>query len=197
MSNAKLGTLIDKVREQRDKRGHFITTYSGAKFFIEDANVEDIPLFDIAHALSQNCRYNGHLERFYSVAEHSCIVADYVKGGSQDPKLRRTALLHDLSEAFVPDIPRPFKPFINGFEEMEEKIMESAAKVFDIYWPFPEEVIWVDQNIVRAEAEKLYRNPPDWTKYYEDVVDQKDITGWEPRYARDQWLSYFYYLEKQ
>jgi hypothetical protein len=74
------GPNMNPCPEQRDKRGAFVTTFSGAKFFVDECNIQDIPLEDIAHSLSMNCRFNGHLAHFYSVAEHSVLVSQLVEG---------------------------------------------------------------------------------------------------------------------
>jgi len=46
-------------------RGNYMTTCSGGRFYPQDPRESDIKLEDIAHALSQLCRYGGHLRRFY------------------------------------------------------------------------------------------------------------------------------------
>jgi hypothetical protein len=67
---------LGRVRSDDDPRGPSIITLSGAKFYIDECNVSEIPIEDIAHALSFNCRFNGHTSRFYSVAEH-CVRATH------------------------------------------------------------------------------------------------------------------------
>lgn len=179
--------------EQRDKRGNFVTTYSGVKFFIDKCNIQDVPIEDIAHALSMNCRFNGHLERFYSVAEHSVILSYHVP-----LEYRMTALLHDVSEAFVPDMPRPFKAQITGFDTYEEKIMRSVADHYGTYYPLPDVVQYVDKNIVRDEAENLYRNPPCWLEFYDSVVSPVWFQdAHSPAEAKRWFLDRFYYLQAE
>lgn len=152
-------------------RGDFITTYSGAAFYINELNIEDIPIQDIAHALSRNCRFNGHICRHYSVAEHSVLVSELV------PKeYALWGLLHDISEAFVPDIPRPFKHIIGGFKEYEERLLEKVAKFYDLPYPIPEPVHYIDRHIVAAEAEKLFLSVPAWTKEYDQIKDLENYT---------------------
>ena len=183
-------TPANDCPEQRDQRGAFITTYSGVKFFVEDANIQDVPIEDIAHALSMNCRFNGHLSQFYSVAQHSVIVSYLVPD-----RMRLTALMHDVSEAFVPDMPRPFKKFITGFEEYEDKIQRAVSEHYGTQYPLPDEVNHVDKNIVRDEATHLYSSPPDWIEFYESVAAHE---GWfryySPADARQLFLDRFYYL---
>jgi hypothetical protein len=39
---------------------------------------EDVDIRDIAHATAMQCRYNGHVTKFYSVAEHMVHISDAV-----------------------------------------------------------------------------------------------------------------------
>lgn len=48
----------------------YIQTLSGKKFNYLTATVDDIDVEDIATALSNICRFAGHLPEFYSVAQH-------------------------------------------------------------------------------------------------------------------------------
>ena len=175
--------------EQRDERGAFVTTYSGVKFFVEDCNIAEVPIEDIAHALAMNCRFNGHLDQFYSVAQHSVIVSSLVPS-----EHRMTALLHDVSEAFLPDMPRPFKQYIGGFQDYEDRIDRAVADTYGTTYPLPESVKYIDKNIVRDEAEAMYRVPPDWITYYESVAGKEWFMKLTPMQAKMYFLDRYYYL---
>jgi hypothetical protein len=71
--------------------------------------VEDIDIQDICHALSNICRYGGHCPKFYSVAQHSVEVANWLADGGFDLKTQLWGLLHDASEAYMPDVASPLK----------------------------------------------------------------------------------------
>ena len=94
----------------------FVETSSGTRFSLADP--EFLPE-DIAHALSMNCRFNGHTSAFYSVAEHSLLVADLVDmmGGNYQQRLE--ALLHDATEAYLSDVPAPFKQFLPDWRKLD------------------------------------------------------------------------------
>jgi hypothetical protein len=80
---------------------------------------------DIAGGLSRKCRFNGQCNRFYSVAEHSVMVArlmSQVYGG--DPL---EGLLHDGSEAYLPDVPSPYKHVLPDLSAMDKRV-ESALR---------------------------------------------------------------------
>ena len=81
-----------------------IVTHTGQVVELRNIQVQDICLADIVHSLPMQCRYNGHCDRFYSVAEH-CIRASwraFEEGLS--PMLQMAALLHDASETYIGDI---------------------------------------------------------------------------------------------
>lgn len=85
------------------KEAVFIETMSGQWWL-------DKPFFeieDIAHALSLNCRFNGHIRHFYSVAQHSLMVANLMASLALGDPLE--GLLHDATEAYMSDVPAPLK----------------------------------------------------------------------------------------
>lgn len=145
---------------------NFTATGSGKKFHFLDPQPEEICIYDIAHALSMNCRYNGHVSEFYSVAEHSALIAEEVWQRTTCPIKALSALLHDASEAYICDIPRPVKPHLLNYEELESNIEKAIQSKFDV--PEPCEVTkYLDCNIVKDEAIELFRNVPDWVDAYE------------------------------
>ena len=105
-----------------------IQTFTGRHINPFDPDPDAIDIEDIAHALSHICRFTGHTHTFYSVAQHSVHVADLVcrnTAGLAKPARSRAvlmALLHDASEAYLCDIPRPLKPHV-----YVQPILEMAA----------------------------------------------------------------------
>lgn len=142
-------------------RGNWIQTYSGKKFYALDPQPEDICIEDIAHALSRMCRYAGHCNRFYSVAEHSILLADYLPN-----KYKLAALLHDASEAYLVDIPRPFKPYLTNYYDLEAKIMDAIYAKFDVDCGFHDEIKAVDTRILNDEREQnMNKSDNKWDDY--------------------------------
>ena len=90
----------------------------------------EVIINDVAHGLKHTCRFNGHITRFYDVGSHSVMVAEimeYLELG--DPM---EGLLHDAAEAYIGDLPAPFKPFCPGFVAMEESIERVVREAWDL-----------------------------------------------------------------
>ncbi len=120
------------------RRGDWQQTFTGRQFWPCDPRAEDVALDDIAHALSLQCRFAGHCRAFYSVAEHSVRVSRVVwlsaydagMTGAQTTLLALAGLLHDASEAYCIDVPRPLKPFLQGYREIERGVAAAIAERF-------------------------------------------------------------------
>ena len=69
---------------------------------------EQVNIHDIAHALANKCRYTGHTREFMGVGQHCLFGSELI-----DPKFALTFLLHDASEAYLPDIATPIKPHVH------------------------------------------------------------------------------------
>ena len=85
----------------------WIQTYLGLALDLDAPRVDQIEIEDIAHALSNVCRYNGHCAWHYSVAQHSVYVAELVRATA--PELALVGLLHDSAEAYIGDWSSPLK----------------------------------------------------------------------------------------
>src|ERR1700724_2684254 len=83
--------------------GGWQQTFTGRRFYPLSPRVEDVCIEDIAHALSNICRYGGHCREFYSVAQHCNMVSDWM------PEFKLEGLLHDSPEAYIGDMVRPVK----------------------------------------------------------------------------------------
>lgn len=132
--------------------GDWIQTYNKHQFHALDPRSGDFDIEDIAHALSLQCRFSGHTRVHYSVAEHSIRVADLCP-----PEHKLWALLHDASEAYLVDIPRPFKrlPEFAFYREIEAKTMEAICDQFGLPRECPECVHKADEVMLATEARDL------------------------------------------
>ena len=93
-------------------KDRYLSTYTGKKFYPYDPRPEQICIEDIAHGLSMLCRFAGQCRFFFSVAEHSIAVAHLLPAN-----LKLFGLLHDASEAYLVDLPRPVKAGCRSTEQ--------------------------------------------------------------------------------
>lgn len=64
-------------------------------------------------------------------------------------------LLHDASEAYICDLPRPIKSYITNYKELEEQLMQCIAEKFNLSYPFDKEVKRIDTVLLATEARDL------------------------------------------
>jgi hypothetical protein len=145
---------MDSMDTMDGRVGDWIQTYSGGRFWPLDPRAEEVEIIDIAHALSQICRYNGHCRMFYSVAQHSMLVA-----AACSAENRLWGLMHDAAEAYLADVVRPVKHCLEGWEAIEERVLRAIAERFGLAWPVPAEVKEIDTRILINEKRDLMRNP--------------------------------------
>jgi hypothetical protein len=99
-------------------------TASGTDLFIAGDIVSGILVSDIAHSLSGLPRFLAHTDKFYSVAEHSVLCARYAAAKGWDD-IAGLCLFHDASEAYIGDIPSPWKGLLPDYVALEKKIQNA------------------------------------------------------------------------
>jgi hypothetical protein len=153
-----------------------LTTYTGRVVNPIDMDPAHIAIEDIAHHLSMLCRFNGATRTFYSVAEHSVRVSRLAERTAAGPtgvvaladaptvkQIALAGLLHDASEAYLSDVPRPVKstPGFAGYLQVEAELQARIFARFDL--PFrgmPAEVVLADDKMLAIEFRDLIANPP-------------------------------------
>lgn len=138
-----------------NKEDAFIRTYTGGQVFFFEPDKSNIELEDIIHPLSMLCRFNGQCQIPYNVAHHSVIVADNVFKETKDKSLAFQAVTHDFSEAFISDIPSPFKKLFPGFKEVEIRMEEWLSKKFNFQYPFDPIIKLHDMRALSTEMRDL------------------------------------------
>lgn len=99
---------------------------------------EQFDVKTIAECLSKLCRFNGHCEGFYTVAEHSCLVLELGELMAQEMDLILTKkeklqfLLHDATEAYIGDVITPVKALIPEFNRIEKIFWKAITIKFEI-----------------------------------------------------------------
>lgn len=184
------GQYIGLTRPQSQdggRNGDFMQTYTGRKFWPMDPRADEVFIEDIAHSLAMQCRYAGHCHRFLSVAEHSVLMARHLRWEGVDVAL--WALLHDASEAYLVDIPRPVKPYLSGYKEAEAKVMAVVAERFGLAAEMPALVHDADNRIIADELANM--TPMDWQARYAGQELGVQLRYWSPARASEEFMATF------
>lgn len=174
-----------------DKRDGWISTYTGRRFYIFEPKEEDIDINDIARALSMLCRFNGHIKKFYSVAQHSVMVSHIV-----DAKYAMEGLLHDATESYVGDLIRPIKRFMPEFKDVENKLELAVAQRFGLDFASNHDEIKKADNIALVtEARDLLTTQVIMDSFDESIKAlPKRIKAQKPELAEQRFLERYYEL---
>ncbi|MDO6628734.1 MULTISPECIES: hypothetical protein [Bacillus cereus group] len=138
--------------------GDYIGLYSGRRFYPMNPRPEDVTVLDIAHSLSRMPRYAGHLEKFYTVGEHSLYCYWIAKKLGFSPLIQMYCLMHDASESIVCDLPRPLKDQVPEYKKIEDGIMSTIWDMVGIPHPTKEDyhiVKKIDNTILIFELIQL------------------------------------------
>lgn len=170
-----------------ERKGDWIQTHMGIKFWPLDPRVEEIHIKDIAHALSLTCRFNGHCKKFYSVAEHSVHCSRVI-----DNDLKLPALLHDGSEAYINDVSRPIKPYLENYREIESGITKVIGEKYNISDEKWQLVKPIDHAMLATEALQVFeRGVLGWAWDPREFALNLEIKFWTPEEAESEFLKQF------
>lgn len=109
-----------------------MNTFSGKIFNPLKMTKQDVCMADIAHALSLICRGGGHIRYFFSVAQHSMNCANEAAARGWSDRIVLACLMHDASEAYIADIIRPVKPYLNNYLNIEAQMMQVIYDYFGL-----------------------------------------------------------------
>jgi hypothetical protein len=176
----------------------WIMTASGRPFWPLEPRVGDVVIEDIAHHLSHLCRFTGAVRVFYSVAQHSVLACEELAASASDGQARTAGLyglLHDASEAYLMDIPRPLKHDA-AFEVYREAEARLQAVIYQAFGLNPDGepplLKTIDRRLLRAEQRDLM--PPPALQERRDDVDPLPIViePWWCDEARARFLICFH-----
>lgn len=172
--------------------GDWLQTQSGVAYWPLSPRAEDVRIEDIAHALSHLCRFGGHCSRFYSVAEHSVLVSRVVP-----PEHALQALLHDATEAYMVDVPRPLKKFLSNYEEIEDRNWRVIAEHFGVPYEMHPSVKHAGNTVLLAEkAELLGPSPHPWEWARDLEPASVTVWGYSATAARKSFLQRYHMLKE-
>lgn len=165
----------------------YITMFSGAHVDPLDLRPEDILVEDIAHHLSNQCRWSGGTRYHYSVAQHSYYCSLIVPS-----PFAYDALHHDDAEAYLQDMAKPLKnnrTLGQAYRGAEQRIERVIREALGVTFPFPDPVKQADLAMLIAEAEQLVHGRKHWSYYHEIEAADIEIKKWTPEKAEKKWLA--------
>lgn len=158
-------TMTERMRDRLDEerlRSVKVTTKS-REVDIYDVRPADISLRDAIHQLPNICRFNGAVDVFYSVAQHSVLVAsllvEHHPATMRDMENARYGLLHDLHEVFFGDVMAPIR-HAAGLDELEDNAQRTVFTRFGLTWPPPPELGIADAIARAIEWRELRPSTP-------------------------------------
>jgi len=163
-----------------------ITTLSGKWFDILNPEEYEYDVEEMATALSNLCRYTGHVNKFYSVAEHSVLVSRIVP-----VSLRLPALLHDASEAYLGDVASPLKKLLPEYRAIEERVQAAIFKYFGLEYPMDTAIHEADKRMYWQERQDIANNGVKDSIWHQDLraTRKEKAVGMPPHMARRMFLS--------
>lgn len=177
-----------------------ILTVGGVYFSLVNPTEDQVDVYDIAYALSSLCRYTGHTNKFYSVAEHSVRCASYLRKRGYSPKAQMAALLHDAAEAYIGDVSSPLKALLPEYRAIENRVSQAIVDKFGVDWRGRAEVHMADMQLLCTERHELFDDQTPW-----DVLDGMDpaeyqhttALGWTSGVANAQFIKAFFTLQRE
>lgn len=178
-----------------NRKGDWLQTFSGRVFFPIDPRPDEVNIDDIAHALSMLCRYSGHCLKFYSVAEHSVHVAQWLFDNGYAWETILAGLLHDATEAYVADVPRPLKQSLPTYKDAESRVWGAIAARYGLGPELPAEVHEADNRILADEIQQNMK-PMEWHNNHDDPLGVT-LEFWPPAVAEHEFIKFFRFLERR
>lgn len=163
----------------------WIQTRSGLRVDLLDPQPEQIDILDIAYSLSMLCRWNGHTNIYYSVAQHSVLCSMYASAEFALP-----CLMHDAAEAYIGDIARPLKNLLGSkIHGIEETLLEVIADKYDFPYPFWPEIKKIDNDFLETEWYALMGGKDPLT--INGRKHNLDFMSWSPLVAHRMFMERF------
>lgn len=182
----------------------WIQTASGRQFWPLDPKSEDVLIEDIAHALAAVNRFNGHAREPFSVAQHSVLVSVEMEKEAIDSDALDWApralygLLHDASEAYLCDVPRPLKRLAE-FEPYRVAEARLQAVVYLTFGLDPESeplsLKAIDRRMLRTEQKYLMPPAAHGERRNDVSILPIAIRPWPFAFAKGAFLNRFQDLQ--
>lgn len=177
------------------KGGPWLQTKRGLAWMADAPEAYPYDIEEIAHALSNLCRFAGHTREFYSVAQHSVVVLRAVLDNfdKHDTALLRAALLHDAAEAFCVDLPAPIKrmPEMGGYRELIKRTERTISEHFRVALFDGHALIKHADLVVLATEKRDLLSSSEFDHFWSDLPKPRrhSIQPWDPETAAHMFLD--------
>ena len=170
-----------------------VSTKSGRRVALLNPSPSQIVIGDIAHGLAHQCRFNGQTSKFYSVAQHSVLVASILPR-----ELRLAGLLHDASEAYLGDVVQPLKDLLPEYQAIEENFCKVLGVRFGVNLQHNDAIRHADLVVLATERRDLMpMDMADWSSIAGITPMSRTIKPMTPEAASAQFMEMFFTLTNQ
>ena len=170
-----------------------VSTKSGRRVSLLNPSPSQIVIGDIAHGLAHQCRFNGQTNKFYSVAQHSVLVASILPR-----ELRLAGLLHDASEAYLGDVVQPLKDLLPEYQSIEANFCEVLGARFGVNLQHNYAIRHADLVVLATERRDLMpMDTADWSSIAGITPLSRTIKPKSPEAASAQFMEMFFMLTNQ
>jgi hypothetical protein len=170
-----------------------VSTKSGRRVALLNPSPSQIVIGDIAHGLAHQCRFNGQTSKFYSVAQHSVLVASILPR-----ELRLAGLLHDASEAYLGDVVQPLKDLLPEYQAIEENFCKVLGVRFGVDLQHNDAIRHADLIVLATERRDLMpMDMADWSSIAGITPMSRTIKPMTPEAASAQFMEMFFTLTNQ
>lgn len=176
------------------KQINSIIVQSGGLFDFDDPYNSHFTIEDIAHNLSNLCRFNGACDVFFSVAQHSVNTSRIIQS--------RRMLAHDGAEAFYGDMTTWLKKLCPDYRAHLEVGEDAVAERLGLERGMTDEMKRADHLALAVERRYLFRNvklaDSDDGFHHIKGLSVEDVdaaealmcmTPWTPRFAANAFLE--------
>lgn len=169
-----------------------IMTASGKYFNFTNPSKYKFEIESVAHALSQQCRWFGNCNKFFSIAQHSILVSY-----NTDEGYELEGLLHDGQESVMGDCASPLKAMLSRYSEIEVEAEKALLKQFGLSYPLHHSVKRSDLVVLATEARDIMPVCKTWPILKGVQPLKKIIQPWGPEKAKRKFLERFYELTEK
>ncbi|HRH45178.1 MAG TPA: hypothetical protein PKY82_26305 [Pyrinomonadaceae bacterium] len=182
------------IQQPKSPAPDWVQTFTGKKVNPFQPSTNQIDILDIAHHLAMKVRFNGAVKEYYSVAEHSVLISQYLFQLTNNPELALAGLLHDGSEAYLCDIPQPVKhtPEFEFYRRLEKSWDEAIFTFFNLPATHHRFIKRIDLRICDLEAQLLVNPRKEWQ--FSGLPELKiSLHCWEWKEAKREFLKHYFH----